>query len=65
MRRDKQGACCLNDVMVPSFRSAILRMSTGIGELRERAMGSKEIAKLIRKVFPAESERKVRMEAEN
>ena len=55
----------LNDLEVLPFRGAILRMSTGTGELRERAMRSKEIAKLMRKVFPPESERKVRMEAEN
>ena len=52
MRSKQKSASGLNDPAVLPFRGAILRMSTGTGELRERAMGSKEIAKLMRKVFP-------------
>ena len=52
MRSNQKSASGLNDLAVLPFRGAILRMSTGTGELRKRAMGSKEIAKLMRKVFP-------------
>ena len=52
VRSKKKSASGLNDLVVLPFRGAILRISTGTGELRKRAMGSKEIAKLMRKVFP-------------
>ena len=52
MRSKKKSASSFNDLAVLPFCGAILRMSTGIGEPRERAMRSKEIVKLMRKVFP-------------
>jgi len=52
MRSKEKSASGLNDMAVLPFRGAILRMSTSTGELRERAVRSKEIAKLMRKVFP-------------
>ena len=48
MESKKKSASSLNDVAMFPFRGAILRMSTGTGELRERAMGSKKITKLMR-----------------
>ena len=65
IRSNQKSASGLNDLAVLPFRGAIMRMSTGTRELRERAMRSKEIVKLMQKVFPPESEQKVRMEAEN
>ena len=52
MRSKQKSASGLNDLAVLPFRGAILRMSIRTGELRERAMRSKEIAKLMQKVFP-------------
>ena len=47
MRGNQKGTSSLNDLAVLPFRGAILRMSTGAGELRKGAMGSKEIVKLM------------------
>ena len=45
MRSKEESASGLNDMAMLPFRGAILRMSTGTGELRKCAMRSKEIAK--------------------
>ena len=47
MESNKKSASGLNDMAMLPFRGAILGMSTGTGELRERAMRSKKVAKLM------------------